>query len=97
MGDYCTAVQYCQGVQYRLLCDMRLRFPELLDERELTPYALTKASEGQISMSLAYRLYRERGQFRCITPVMLETLCRVLRVEPGELFERGPAKRGRRP
>lgn len=75
---------------------MRLRFPELLDERELTPYALTKASDGRISMSLAYRLYRDRGRFKCLTPAMLDALCRVLEVEPGELFEREPARRGKR-
>jgi DNA-binding Xre family transcriptional regulator len=75
---------------------MRLRIPELLDERELTPYALTKASDGRISMSLAYRLYRERGRFKCITPEMLEALCAVLEVEPGELFQRKQGRRGRR-
>jgi DNA-binding Xre family transcriptional regulator len=75
---------------------MRLRIPELLDERELTPYALVKASGGRISMSLAYRLSRERGQFKCLTPVLLAALCDVLRVEPGELLEREPSRAGKK-
>ncbi len=41
---------------------LRLRLPELLEEREMTPYALAKASRGRISMSTAYRLARLKGR-----------------------------------
>lgn len=70
---------------------MRLRFPELLDARGLTPYALAKASEGRISESTAYRLTRMRGRVANFDAQMLEALCDVLGVEPGELLERDQA------
>lgn len=76
---------------------MRLRLPELLEERALTPYGLAQASGGRISMSLAYRIVREQGAFKCLTPPILEALCDVLKVEPDELFDREAKKpkRGR--
>ena len=68
---------------------MRLRLPELLKARGLTPYALARASRGRISMSLAYRMQREQGAFKCLSPDALEALCEVLGVGPEDLFERG--------
>lgn len=67
---------------------LRLRLPELLEEREMTPYALAKASRGRISMSTAYRLARLRGRVETFDVGVLEALCDVLGVEPGELLER---------
>jgi DNA-binding Xre family transcriptional regulator len=67
---------------------MRLRFPELLDAREMTPYALAKASRGRISMSTAYRLVDLRGHLDSFDAEMLEALCEVLDVEPGTLLQR---------
>jgi DNA-binding Xre family transcriptional regulator len=75
---------------------MRLRIPELLAARGMTPYALAKASGGRISMSTAYRLKDSRGRLETYAAEMLEALCDVFDVTPGELLEREPAKkRGR--
>jgi DNA-binding Xre family transcriptional regulator len=74
---------------------MRLRLPELLKERELSAYGLSKASEGRISMSTAYRLAKLEGRVQTFDAELLEALCDVLDVDPGELFERDapPPKR----
>lgn len=69
---------------------MRLRVPELLAEREMTPYALHKASGGRISLSAAYRL--ASGEFRAVSAIVLDALCDVFGIDdPGPLFlrERG--------
>lgn len=58
----------------------------------MTAYQLAIASEDRISMSMAYRLGRT-GAFRCLSPEQLDALCDVLRVEPGELFDRGRKKK----
>ena len=41
---------------------MRLRLPELLEQRGLSAYALAKQSKQRISMSTAYRLVKLRGR-----------------------------------
>ena len=74
---------------------MRLRIPELLERRGLTPYALASQSEGRISMSTAYRINRQRGRLKCFDADLVEALCDILKVEPSDLFERAP-KQGRR-
>ena len=84
---------------------MRLRVPELLQEHELTPYALHKASDGRISMSAAYRL--AKGEFGEVSATVLDALCDVFGIrDPGPLFTRDPTprqtapspkRRGRRP
>lgn len=61
----------------------------------MTPYALAKASDGRISMSTAYRLARLKGRVETFDRDVLEALCDVLDVEPGELLERG-SRRGSR-
>lgn len=77
---------------------LRLRIPELLKARDLTPYALAKASGGRISMSTAHRLMQLRGRLQMFNGIVLEALCDVLKVEPGELLERTrETKRARRP
>lgn len=68
---------------------LRLRFPELLEERGLTPYALAARSDGRISMSVAHRLARGITRFDVST---LEALIDVLGVEVGELFTRDAPK-----
>jgi DNA-binding Xre family transcriptional regulator len=74
---------------------LRLRLPELLERRGMTPYALAKASGGRISMSTAYRLARLRGRLETFDRDVLDALCDVLQVEPGELLERGGRRTGR--
>jgi DNA-binding Xre family transcriptional regulator len=72
---------------------MRLRIPELLTARDITPYALAKRSDGRVSLSTVYRLVERRGRLQTYSSDLLDTLCDVLKVEPGELFERDTAKR----
>lgn len=74
--------------------DMRLRLPELLEERGLTPYAVAKASAGRIDQSTLYRLQRKRGRVEFFSAALLEALCDVLKVEPSALLERDK-RRGR--
>lgn len=81
--------------------DVRVRIPELLaadtakGRIKTTPYALAKQSSGRISLSTAYRLVKRRGQLESFESKLLEALCDVLDVEPGELLERD-RKRGRK-
>ena len=70
------------------LMDVRLRLPELMKQHGLTAYAISRRSGGKISMSTAYRLARLNGRLHSFDADMLEALCDVLNVEPGELLER---------
>jgi DNA-binding Xre family transcriptional regulator len=76
-----------------VLLRMRLRIPELLDARGLTPYFLSQKSKGRISLSTAYRLRRDKGRLQMFDADLLEALCELLQVEPGELFERSSARK----
>ena len=67
---------------------VRLRIPELLEKAEVTPYYLAKRSGGRISLSAAYRYVRMRGRVKSFDAEVLEALCDVLGVEPGDLLER---------
>jgi DNA-binding Xre family transcriptional regulator len=67
---------------------MRLRLPEVLDERGLTGYAVVQLANGRISTTALYRLMQRKGRVRYIDGELLETLCEVLGVEPGDLLER---------
>ena len=73
---------------------MRLRVSELLSKRDMSAYALAKASGGRLSLSAAARLARD--EWKCLPREVLDALCDVLNVAPGELFQRPPAKRGKR-
>lgn len=72
---------------------MRLRLPELLRDRGITPYALSKLSKGEISLSTAYRLTRMRGRLQSFDNRLCEVLCEILKVDPSVLFEREPKRR----
>lgn len=66
---------------------MRLRVPELLDERGMTAYQLAKESGGVISIPAAYRL--AAGETQRVSVDVLEALCRVFKIkDPGPLFAR---------
>ncbi|WP_434478486.1 helix-turn-helix domain-containing protein [Gemmatimonas sp.] len=67
---------------------MRLRLPELLHARGLTAYKLAALSGGRISESTAYRLVDADGRLQTYGAQILDALCEVLEVEPGDLFER---------
>lgn len=73
--------------------DMRIRLPELMDQRGMTAYQVAKASSGRISMSTAYRVARLKGRLETFDADLLEGLCEVFKVEPGELLERDKRKR----
>lgn len=95
-GEYSARSRNCQYSQLRFLAvllsfvemPIRLRYNELLEAAGLTPYRFSKLSGGRVSMSTAYRLDRERGRLQSFDAVMLDALCDVLDVEPGELLER---------
>ena len=72
---------------------MKLRLPELLDERGMTAYAFAKAVGPRVSQSTAYRL--GRGEWKSLSGEVMDVICDVLDVEPGELFERTKGRRGR--
>lgn len=77
---------------------MRLRLPELLKKRGMSAYQFSKATNGRVSMSTAYRIVRMRGRLANFDAVLLEAICDVLKVKPGELFGRervGPQPRSR--
>jgi DNA-binding Xre family transcriptional regulator len=67
---------------------MRIRFPELLKERGLTAYAVARDSGGRISLSTIYRLKERDGRLDTFAADMLEALCDVFDVTPGDLLER---------
>ena len=72
---------------------MRLRVGEILAERGMTAYGLSKASGGRIELSAAYRLANDR--WAQLPRETLTALCDTLEVEPGELFEFTPEKKRR--
>ncbi len=74
---------------------MRIRFPELLKAHGKTAYAVHKDSGGRISLSTAYRLKKSKGNLKFLDVGLLEALCDVFDVEPGELLEREKSKRRR--
>lgn len=74
---------------------MRLRLPELLEERGLTPYGVAKASGGRIDQSTLYRLQRKRGRVELFSATLLEALCDTLKCDPAELLEREGKRRRR--
>jgi DNA-binding Xre family transcriptional regulator len=83
--------------------EMRLRIPELLQARGLTAHAVAKRSKGRIDSSTLYRIVRARGAMEYFHGPLMEALCDVLDVAPGDLLERDataerpPAKaRGRK-
>ncbi len=77
---------------------IRLRFPELLQEHDVTGYGLVQLSSGRLAMSTVYRWIRCKGKVgRSLDLVALEALCDALDVEPGEVVERVRRKtRGKR-
>jgi DNA-binding Xre family transcriptional regulator len=75
---------------------MRIRLPELFEERGLTAYAVAQQSDGRISTSVLYRLLRNGGKARYLDAELLDALCDVLGVAPNELLEReGKRRRGK--
>lgn len=70
---------------------VRLRFPELLEELNWTPYRLAK--ELDMTEPAIYRLVNREGRFARLSASMLDRLCEVTGKRPGELLEWVPSKR----
>lgn len=77
------------------LMRMRLRLSELMSASDglKTPYAVAKASGGRIARSTIYRIQRSKGHVANFDNDLLEALCDVFKVGPGELLERDAAAR----
>ena len=67
---------------------VRIRLAELLAERATTPYLVAKASGGRIGVRTMYRLAERNGRLKSFDSDVVDALCDVLGVTPGELFER---------
>lgn len=76
--------------------EMRLRLPELMKAQGITAYAVAQRSGGRISLSTAYRLARLDGRVQTFDAEMLEALCDVFGVGPGDLLEREPRTKPRK-
>jgi DNA-binding Xre family transcriptional regulator len=63
---------------------LRLRLRQLLRDRGMTGYALSKYTG--LSLNTIYRLTRPHGRFQLIHADTIERLCAALRVTPTDLF-----------
>ncbi len=60
----------------------------------MTAYSLHKASKGRLSLSVAGRLARD--EWKCLPREVMDVLCELLEVAPGELLEpEGKPRRGK--
>lgn len=73
---------------------VRFRLAEILEGRGWTAYRL--AQETKLTVPAAYRLADPDRPVQRLDMTTLDTLCRVLKVQPGELLEWVPDKRGKR-
>jgi len=64
---------------------VRLRVAALLRERGLTAYALAKGTG--MTLTRAYRLANEEGEFDRLEADALNRLCGFFQLPPGELLE----------
>jgi DNA-binding Xre family transcriptional regulator len=69
---------------------IRLRIPELFDERNVTPYQVARDSGGRLDEGTLYRLQRARGHLAHVKMSTIQALCDYFQVPPGELFEYVP-------
>lgn len=74
---------------------VRIRFSELLAEKGLTTYSVARDSGQRISLSTAYRLKKKNGRLESYGSDLLDALCDIFDVTPGELLERDAPKRRR--
>jgi DNA-binding Xre family transcriptional regulator len=70
---------------------VRLRIHQVMAERGITAYALSRGA--QISYPSAYRLSRPAGRFGRMHADTLDRLCRYFDVQPGALMEWVPRSR----
>ena len=76
---------------------MRVRMSELMRSRGIkTAYMVAQRSNGAISQNVAYRLVKSDGRFQKFGADLLDALCDLFDVAPGELLEyEGKARRRR--
>ena len=72
---------------------VRLKIDRLMARRGITAYALSRGAK--LSYPSAYRLSRPGGRFGRLHADTLDRLCAFFQVQPGELLEWIPGKRGR--
>ena len=73
--------------------DMRVRLTELMEAKGLSAYEIANRSDRRITMSTIYRLKKADGRMEYLNTSVLEALCDVLDVGPGELLERDKKSR----
>ena len=73
---------------------VRLRVAELMRIRGLSAYALGKGAG--LTYPTAYRLSRPSGKFGRLEAETLNRLCEFFQVQPAELLEWIPERRGKR-
>ena len=73
---------------------VRLRVAELMRTRGLSAYALGKGAG--LTYPTAYRLSRSSGKFGRLEAETLNRLCEFLQVQPAELLEWIPDRRGKK-
>jgi DNA-binding Xre family transcriptional regulator len=73
---------------------VRFRLAELLEERGWTAYRL--AQETDLTVPAAYRLADPDHRIQRLDIATLDTLCKVLKVQPGALLEWVPDRKGKR-
>jgi hypothetical protein len=76
---------------------MRLRFPELWEEHQITPLEMARQSGGRIGVATVYRWQRLRGRVDRIDGALVEVVCELLGVgltEVLELERQQPRRRG---
>lgn len=67
---------------------IRIRMPELLNPDGIgTAYAIAKASNKRISVSGAHRLIVAKGAIKRYDADLIEALCEMFGIGPGDLFE----------
>ena len=73
---------------------IRLKVADQLEKRRWTAYRLAK--EAGLTMTVAYRLAAPDGGFQRLEVETLDALCRTFKVQPGELLEWVPDRKGKR-
>jgi DNA-binding Xre family transcriptional regulator len=71
---------------------VRLKIHELMSQRGISAYALSKGSD--LPYPSAYRLSRAQGQFGRLHADTLNSLCEFFQVQPGKLLEWVPTTGG---
>lgn len=70
---------------------IRFRLADILDERGWTAYRLVQ--ESGLPKGVVYRLVKAEGGATRVDLGTLDTLCRTLRIQPGDLLEYAPQRR----